>query len=369
MWCSFVEPERALADPIEPGAYRVRVSRGETQPEAAIPWRKVALRIVMLLVSAFALYVLWPGIAAVLGSFDQLQRIAWWWFIVMAALEAASFFCLWVLQRIALDAPLFPVATAQLASNATSRIVPGGAAAAGAVQFRMLTEAGFGGASTASALTATGVLVTGVVAALPILALPFILFGMPVPDGLAEAAWIGLAVFVVMFLIVLALARTSRPLAWFGGVIDRVRKPKVGERPLAVRLVEERDQVLRQLGREWKQSVATSVGKWLFDFLALLAALTAVGAKPNPALVLLAYVAAAVLGMIPITPGGLGFVEAGLSATLALAGVRPGDIAVSVLSYRLVSYWIPLPAGLVGYLAFRIRYRSTTNSVPPPETA
>ena len=58
------------------------------------------------------------------------------------------------------------------------------------------------------------------------------------------------------------------------------------------------------------------MGNWLFDYLALLAALTAVGSRPRPSLVLLAYVAAALLGMIPITPGGLGFVEAGLAATL-----------------------------------------------------
>jgi hypothetical protein len=37
--------------------------------------------------------------------------------------------------------------------------------------------------------------------------------------------------------------------------------------------------------------------------------------------VLLAYIVAAVLGMIPITLGGLGSVEADLVATLGLAGV------------------------------------------------
>lgn len=328
------------------------------RPESAFSFRTIAVRILMLALAAFTLYVLWPGLAKVLGSFDELTRITWWWFIVMAVFETASFACLWHLQRIALHhAPMFPVATAQLASNALSRIVPGGMAAGGALQYRMLVEAGLGGASTASALTATGLLVTGVVAALPLFAFPFILIGVPIPDGLAQSAWIGLVVFVVLFGVGLMLARTERPLVFIGRLIDRVRPPHEGKPPLAERLVDERNAVLRALGREWKVSVATSVGKWLFDFLALLSALTAVGAKPNPALVLLAYVAAAVLGMIPITPGGLGFVEAGLSAMLALAGVRPGDIAVSVLSYRLVSYWIPLPAGLFAYIAFRVRYR------------
>ena len=43
---------------------------------------------------------------------------------------------------------------------------------------------------------------------------------------------------------------------------------------------------------------------------------------PRPALVLLAFCAAQMLSQVPATPGGLGFVEAGLAATLAAAGGR-----------------------------------------------
>jgi putative heme transporter len=60
--------------------------------------------------------------------------------------------------------------------------------------------------------------------------------------------------------------------------------------------------------------------------------------------------------MIPITPGGLGFVEAGLTATLVLAGVSAGTAAIATLAYRLVSYWLPLPAGLLAYGLYRRRY-------------
>jgi uncharacterized protein (TIRG00374 family) len=51
-----------------------------------------------------------------------------------------------------------------------------------------------------------------------------------------------------------------------------------------------------------------------------------------------------------VTPGGLGFVEAGLTGLLALAGVNAADAALATLAYRLVSYWLPLPAGGVAYL-------------------
>ena len=79
-----------------------------------------------------------------------------------------------------------------------------------------------------------------------------------------------------------------------------------------------------------------------------MAALEAIGALPRPGLVLLAFCAAQLLAQIPITPGGLGFVEAGLTATLALAGVAPADALTATFAYRLFAYWLQLPLGLVG---------------------
>jgi uncharacterized protein (TIRG00374 family) len=76
--------------------------------------------------------------------------------------------------------------------------------------------------------------------------------------------------------------------------------------------------------------------------------------------VLLAYTASMVLGMIPITPGGLGFVEAGLTGLLALAGVLPSQAALATLAYRLVSFWLPLPAGGVAAAMHRRRYAHRT---------
>ena len=60
---------------------------------------------------------------------------------------------------------------------------------------------------------------------------------------------------------------------------------------------------------------------------------------------LLAFCGAQVLAQIPVTPGGLGFVEAGLTAMLALAGVSAGDAVLATFAYRLFSYWLPLPLG------------------------
>jgi uncharacterized protein (TIRG00374 family) len=59
---------------------------------------------------------------------------------------------------------------------------------------------------------------------------------------------------------------------------------------------------------------------------------------------------------MPLTPGGLGFVEAGLTGTLALAGIGAGASVVATLAYRLVQFWLPIPAGAVAAVIHRRRY-------------
>jgi hypothetical protein len=59
--------------------------------------------------------------------------------------------------------------------------------------------------------------------------------------------------------------------------------------------------------------------------------------------------------LIPLTPGGLGFVEAGLVGTLKLAGVAASAALAATLLYRIVSFWLPLPAAGVAYALFHRR--------------
>jgi uncharacterized protein (TIRG00374 family) len=96
--------------------------------------------------------------------------------------------------------------------------------------------------------------------------------------------------------------------------------------------------------------------RWFFEYGVILATLYGLDVQPDPALTLLAFVAASVLGLLPFTPGGLGFVEAGLTATLVLAGVSAGDALVTTLVYRLLTFWLPLPIGALAAFIFRRRY-------------
>ena len=187
------------------------------------------------------------------------------------------------------------------------------------------------------------------------------LAGRPINHSLRAAAWVGLGLFVVLCAIGAVLVLSDRAVSGIGTGLqwlhNRLLRRRAPMRDFPKRLLDERDQVRQGLGERWGSALLASVGKWTFDYFALLACLAAVGAEPDPALVLLAYAAGALLAMIPITPGGLGFVEAGLTGMLTLAGVGGQEAVVATLAYRLVSFWLPLPVGLAAYAAYRRRAR------------
>jgi uncharacterized protein (TIRG00374 family) len=331
--------------------------------------QRIATRAVLLLITAISLYLVLPSLLAVFGSWRDLFDLEPLWVVVALGFEALSFLAIWALQRIALRTPSwFAVGTSQLAANAMGRIIPGGMAASGALQYRMLVRAGVPPGRVGSALAATSGLLFAALLALPLLAVPAILGGTPVEHKLLHALWLGGAVFVLMLAAGSVSFVFDRPVRLVGRAIDwflrLIRKRRSGP-PLGDVLIEERDEIRSTLGERWKMALTAAVGKSLFDYLALVAALYAVQAGPDPALVLLAYVAGSILGMIPLTPGGLGFVEAGLTGTLVLAGVDAGAAAAATLAYRLVSFWLPLPVGVAAYWLFGRRLKPDPALAPP----
>ena len=67
----------------------------------------------------------------------------------------------------------------------------------------------------------------------------------------------------------------------------------------------------------------------------------------------MAYGLANVLAVIPITPGGLGVIEATLTSVLVGFGT-PRGVATGVIAYRLVNFWLPIPLGGLAYLSLQV---------------
>lgn len=330
-------------------------------PEGPSPRRLITPgRVIALIVAAIGLYVVWPSLVAVLASAGDLDEIRWPWFLVIAALEVASYGCMWLLIGLTLGSQRwYLIGTSQVAGNAFSKAVPGGSAAGAALQFRMLTDGGIPAAKIAAGLTAVSLINVATLFAMPLFALPAILGGAAINDGLARAAWLGLGAFVLLFAGGAALLLADKPVHLAARGVEKLHNLFLRRKPplvnLTERLTHERDTVRSILGKRWSGAIVRSIGNVAFDYGALLAALVAVGASPRPSLVLLAYVGAVVIGMFPITPGGLGLVEAGLAGMLVLAGVSPAQATLATLAYRLASYWGPLAAGGVAYYLYKRR--------------
>jgi uncharacterized protein (TIRG00374 family) len=315
---------------------------------------------VLLLLGGLALYVLLPSLLSVFGSWRSLSHLEWPFAALTLGCEVLSFACLWELDRIAVGTnDRGAVITAQLVGNAAGRILPGGGATATAVSAGVLRSAGMNTGDAAAGFSATAAIGLATTLALPVVALPAILGGVTVDRSLATAAYLGASVFVLVLVAGTLVLTTDRPLEVTGRAVQWLLNKTVRRgnpvRKLPQQLLEVRDFVRRTLGAGWRGALLAAVGTTGFDYFALLCALRAVGAKPQPSLVLLAYTAAALLALIPLTPGGLGFVEAGLVGTLKLAGVASPAALAATLLYRIVSFWLPLPAAAVAYPLFRRR--------------
>jgi uncharacterized membrane protein YbhN (UPF0104 family) len=86
---------------------------------------------------------------------------------------------------------------------------------------------------------------------------------------------------------------------------------------------------------------------WIVDAAALWMMFLGFGVRLHPAVLLVGYGLANLINALPeLTPGWLGVLESALAATYAALGVPVGVAVMAVLSYRLVSYWLPVALGI-----------------------
>lgn len=317
--------------------------------------------LVFLALAAVGLYVVWPTLWDVFSALPDLRDTEAWWFAGMAGAIAASLVCVWWLYRVVLHVhDWYLIATSQMASSSFGRIVPGGSAGTAALQYQMLVMVGVPGARAGSSIAAVSFISGLASLVLPLFALPALVGTIQVESTLRQVGLYGLGLCAVGVAAAVLILTVDHPLHWLGRTLDRV-KGVVLRRPtrhpdIADRLLAERDIVRRVLGGHWHRAALAAAGQRGFDFLALVLAVYATGARPNLFLVLLAYAVSQILVVVPITPGGLGFVEVGLVGFLRFAGLDPAAALGATLAYRLFSYWLPLPVGAAAYGLYVHRY-------------
>jgi uncharacterized membrane protein YbhN (UPF0104 family) len=118
-----------------------------------------------------------------------------------------------------------------------------------------------------------------------------------------------------------------------------------------------RNDAVGLLGRRWHVLTLATLAGQLTVFVLFLVSLRVLGVTSNEVTAIEAFAAwslARLLGSIPITPGGIGIVEVGLTSLLVGFGGDNAEVVAAVLVYRFLTIVPTLVLGLLAGATFRM---------------
>jgi uncharacterized protein (TIRG00374 family) len=245
-----------------------------------------------------------------------------------------------------------------MAGFLVSHIVPGGSAAGTLANVRTMEHEGIGARTTGVAVTLT-VIVSDI--ALVVLFLAGIVYSFAksaLPVGYVVTASIAIPLLAALvgtaFLFAFNRDLAASVVRRIAGGLHRVFK-RIDPEAVARSACEVADEAREVLGgRKFRISVGYALANWLLDAGVLYLFFLAVGHHQHFGALLVAYAVANVVSAIPITPSGLGVMEATLVAISVGFGAPRAAALVAVLGYRLVNFWLPLPVGAAAYIRARL---------------
>ncbi|MDQ1427004.1 MAG: putative heme transporter [Acidimicrobiaceae bacterium] len=364
---------------LDPGIASVSPTVTGLSPDVANskhrPWRTVLVGIVAVGgVAALGLV----ASSTLADPFAAFAHLDWPWLPLGLVAEAGSMAAFARSQRRLLKVGGTPVHLGSVmavtyAGNAISVSLPlAGPEVSTAFTFRQFSRHGIDPAVAAWALAVSGIVSS--------FAFAVVLAGGAVTSGNTTAALFGLAGAVAWLLPsvwVLAALRyrsvrsfLNRLLARLIGISRRLgRRPGPGAEDSLEQFLD-RVASLKLPTSQYAEVLALALWNWVADCLCLACAIRATGSNVPWQGLFLAYGAGMTAASIGLTPGGLGIVEAALSAALVVAGIRDDHALAAVLVYRLISFWLVMVAGwaVMAVLTRNTRITQVANQPAPRET-
>jgi uncharacterized protein (TIRG00374 family) len=258
------------------------------------------------------------------------------------------------------------------ATTAVANTVPGGSAIGIGMTYSMLGSWGYSRSRSTTAVLVSGVWNSFIKLGMPVLALALVALQGGATGRRVIAALLGIAGLVAAVVVFALMLRSEEQARRFGLLAGRVasrllrliRRPPVAGWELAT--VKFRARTIDLVQRRWVVITVTSLVSHLSLYLVLLVALRDVGvsdAEVGWAEVLAVFAFARLATAIPLTPGGLGFVEWVLTTGLVAAGGERAQVGAAVLVYRALTLVLPILVGIVCYLWWRRRSWTTSQDV------
>jgi putative heme transporter len=249
-----------------------------------------------------------------------------------------------------------------LASTASTYVAPGGAAVGMAASYAMLRGWHFKRPAIALAVSLTGVWNQFAMLGFPIVALALLTLQHERNALLETVALIGLVVFVAA-VAAFAVGLSTPTLAFKVGELARrisnfglrlMRRGPVGWKGDS--FVRFRHDAIHLLRYRWHWLTLATLAGQLTVFLVMLVSLRVTGVTAGQVSLIGAFAAWSIvrlLGSLPVTPGGLGIVEVGLTGALVGFGGSNAEVVAAVLVYRVLTIVPTLLLGLVAGATWR----------------
>jgi uncharacterized protein (TIRG00374 family) len=317
------------------------------------------------------------SVAVVLAIFvGVLPRVAdisdvWRQISAMTGLEVVSLLLLavWNLSTYVLvylaSLPGLTAAQAAMvtqASTAIANTVPGGAGFGIGVTWAMFSSWGFRRPEITLSVLVTGVWNIFAKLGLPVVALALVAVEGESTAGSVAAAAAGVVALVGAVVAFAVMLRSEAGARRVGGAAERLAsraRRLVGRSPVSgweVAASEFRATTNDLLRTRWLALTVATLVSHLTLYAVLLLTLRHVGVSEEDVswtAVLAAYAFVRLISALPLTPGGLGVVELGLTAALVAAGGGETGVVAAVLVYRALTYLLPIPVGAVAFLVWR----------------
>jgi hypothetical protein len=350
----------APVPPSSPGA-EPALAPGAAPTGRARPWlpRTVRHLAELLIVGFIVEYFVVPQIGGTHEALHVLASANPFLPVAALLLEICSLVAYFELTRSLIpkesDPGLATLSRIQLSTLALSHCVPGGNAVGYSLGYRLLlrsgvstTDAGFALATQGlgSAVVLNAIFMVALIVSLPLYGFQLAYLFVAVIGVLLMAFLAGLVVLFTK-----GDQRAGKLVRAIGAKLPFV-EPETLPRLFArlVARVKDLSTDRRQLG----ESVFFASANWLFDMASLFVFVGAFGRWVNPVALIIAYGVANIAAVLPITPGGLGVVEATVSSILVGFGT-PRTIAIwGVIGWRLVNFWLPIPVGGAAYLSLKV---------------
>jgi uncharacterized protein (TIRG00374 family) len=100
-------------------------------------------------------------------------------------------------------------------------------------------------------------------------------------------------------------------------------------------------------------AIVGAAGFWAANIAVLWACFHAFGEDVPKAVLVQGFFVGMTANLLPFFPGGVGSVDAGMIAAFLAFGEPSSTVFVSVLAYRVIAFWLPIPPGILAYVQLR----------------